>query len=216
MLNLPIANLMRMRILKVLPLILFFAALAEPVAAQQTEPSITSPVAGDAIQGAVTVLGVSNVTSFVSAELAFTYANHPTETWFLIATNDQPVSNAALGVWDTTGITDGVYNVRLRVYLTDGTHQDALVTGLRVRNYTPIETATPVGTSTLAPAPVESTPVATATSTSMPFPTPTLLPTNPATVTTGDVNNSLVYGALIAIVIISTFGVIARFRRRNF
>jgi hypothetical protein len=207
---------MKMRTLMVLLLILSFAALAEPVAAQQTEPSITSPAAGDAIQGSVNVLGTSNLTGFVSMELAFAYASNPTETWFLIATSDQPVNNGTLGIWDTTGITDGVYSLRLRVYLTEGSHQDAVIAGLRVRNYTPIETATPVETLTPTPELVEPTPIANATPTSTPFPTPTLLPTNPAMVTTGDVNNSLVYGALTAIIVFSLFGAMARSRRRIF
>ncbi len=200
---------------KVSLLLLISMALAGPVAAQQIEPSITYPATGDAIQGTVTILGVSNITGFVSAELAFAYATNPTDTWFLIATSNQPVINAALGVWDTTGITDGIYNLRLRVYLSEGSFQDILVTGLRVRNYTPIETATPVETSTPTATLVEPAPVSTPTPTFTPFPTPTLLPTNPATVTAGDVNNSLVYGALTAIVIFSIFGMIARFRHRK-
>ena len=215
MLDSRIANQMKIRILTILLLVLSCAAIAGPAAAQQDEPSITSPVAGDAVQGIVTVMGTSGLPGFVFMDLAFAYDSNPTNTWFRIATSDQPVSNGPLGIWDTTGITDGVYSLRLRVTLTDGSHREALVTGFRVRNYTPIETATPVETPTPTPELVEPTPAATATPTSTPFHTPTLLPTNPAVVTTGDVKNSLIYGALTAIVIFSIVGVTARFRRRN-
>ena len=71
-----------MRILTVLLLALSLAALAGPVAAQQDGPVITSPAAGDAIQGVVSVLGMSSITNFASAELAFAYASNPTGTWF--------------------------------------------------------------------------------------------------------------------------------------
>jgi len=205
---------MKMRILTVLLLTLILAAFAEPIAAQQTGPVITSPAAGEAIQGVVSVLGMSNITDFASAELAFTYASNPTDTWFLIVTSDRPVDNDALGTWDTTGITDGTYSLRLRVYLAEGTYQDVLVEGLRVRNYTPVETATPVEIP--SPLPPESISRATDTPISTSYPTPTLLPTNPVTVTTGAVNNSLIYGALAAVAIFSIVGVITRLRRRNF
>jgi len=200
---------MKMRIQAVLLLILSLAALAGPAAAQQDGPVITSPAVGDALQGVVSVLGISNITDFASAELAFTYANNPTDTWFLVATSDRAVDNDILGTWDTTGITDGTYRLRLRVYLADGTYQDALVEGLRVRNYTPIETVTSVEL------PTEILPVATVTQTATSYPTPTLLPTNPVAVTTGAVNNSLIFGALAAVVIFSFVGVIARLRIRN-
>ena len=200
---------MKMRILTVLLLAFSLEAFAEPVTAQQTQPVITYPTAGDPLQGMVSVLGTSNITGFVSAELAFTYASNPTDTWFVIDTSDRAFDNDVLGTWDTSGITDGTYSLRLRVYLSDGTYQDALAEVLRVRNYTPIETATSVDL------PTEPLPLATRTSTATPYPTPTLLPTNPVAVTTGAVNNSLIFGALAAIVIFSFVGVIARLRRRN-
>ena len=103
-------------------LILFLAAVAvRPVAAQGRLPSF-HPKQGDVLQGVVTIRGSSNETGFLSAEVDFAYAGDTTGTWFLIATGSQPVDSNILASWDTTTITDGNYNLRLRVTLTDGTH----------------------------------------------------------------------------------------------
>ena len=115
------------------------------------------------LQGVVTIRGSSNETGFLSAEVDFTYAGDTTGTWFLIATDSQPVDSSTLATWDTTTITDGDYNLRLRVILSDGTHLDVIIPNLRVRNYTPIETPTP------APTAVQPTLTPTITLTPTPF-----------------------------------------------
>jgi len=197
----------------VLPI--FFALLTwslhlAPVSLRATpsEISIRSPQAGEVLQGQVTITGVSDIAAFISAEISFAYANDPTNTWFVISTSNQPVVDGTLATWDTTTITDGVYTLRLRVYLADGTFLDVTIPDLRLRNYTPIETATPTIT------PLVLAPLPSATPTATPHPTATPLPANPAALSARDVYVNLGYGALAATLFFILFGLYVYFRRR--
>ena len=129
----------------------------------------------------------------------------------MIADSTQPVSAGTLATWDTTTITDGNYNLRLRVSLADGTFTDVLVGNLRVRNYSPVETPTPVPTSPQAPTPT-LTPTITPTAT--PYPTPTQLPPNPAEIAPTDVWVSVGYGGLAAVALILLLGAYLWLRRK--
>src|SRR5262249_40134368 len=98
--------------------LLALAALtrATPVFAQGTgAPTITSPTAGQILQGQVAITGTTNVANFASAELAFAYASDTTGTWFTILASTQFVVNDVLATWDTTAVTDGDYVLRLKV-----------------------------------------------------------------------------------------------------
>jgi hypothetical protein len=157
--------------------------------------SITSPVPGQVLQGSVTIVGYSALPGFVFAQLAFAYAENPTGTWFQIADSGEPVAGGALAQWDTSAITDGDYTLRLTVRFEDGSQREIVVAGLRVRNYTPVETDTPTPvtpTTTLVPGGVPVT--ATLTRTARASATP--LPTNPAEITTQNLATSLGKGAL--------------------
>jgi hypothetical protein len=113
---------------------------------------ITSPASGEAISGVVTITGSATHDDFLGYDLAFAHAENPTGTWFSLGEPLQaPVAAGRLGLWDTTGIADGEYSLRLRVWLQDGTALVAQVDGLRVRNQTPIETSTPAPTATAGP-----------------------------------------------------------------
>ncbi len=106
---------------------------------------ITRPAAGEAIFGLVTIEGSADHPSFVSYELSFAYQPNPEDTWFPIMGSIQTsVSEGRLGIWDTTGITDGTYQLRLRVWLKNGNALEAIVPDLRVRNTIPTETPTAV------------------------------------------------------------------------
>lgn len=187
---------------------LLFFFLPAPVQAQFALISVASPVAGQVLQGMVTVTGSSAMADFASAEVAFAYPNDPTGTWFLIVRSDQPVTDGILASWDTTLLTDGNYTLRLRVTLADGSTRDVTVPDLRVRNYTPVETATP--------APVtgaDTTPIPTAIPTATLFPTPTPLPPNPAEVTPEDMGRSLFYGGLVVSLLFFLVWAYLRMRR---
>jgi hypothetical protein len=171
---------------------------------------ITSPKAGEALQGQVMVTGTSSMDGFQSAEVAFSYADNPTGTWFLIQSSDQAVTEGELAAWDTTALTDGNYTLRLLVTLQDGSQVQTTVTGLRVRNYTPVETETP----TRVPPTLQPTLTATAVMTDTPYPTPTPLPPNPAALTVSNIYTSLGIGALTIALLFVLFGLLLWLRRR--
>ncbi|HZW04559.1 MAG TPA: hypothetical protein VFF68_11575 [Anaerolineaceae bacterium] len=162
---------------------------------------MTEPQPGSVIQGSVTVTGTTVLEDFVLAELAFQYTQGDPEAWFPLGTMDRPVQAEPLAVWDTTTITDGDYRLRLRVYRSDGSHEEVQVEGLRVRNYSTIETATP----TLPPPTAAATLVPTRTARPtepavlVGSGTPTAMPVNPATISTGDIFWTALRGALVAL-----------------
>lgn len=161
------------------------------------QPRIVFPLSGAAVQGSLTITGATELPGFEYAELAFSYTGPQPENWFLIQHVRVPVKEGPLAVWDTTTIADGNYRLRLQVFLTGGKIAEAYTTGLRVRNYTPLETSTPTSMQTAAvialvsPTGVPSSPT--------PRPTPTALPPNPAQVAPANLLLSLGWGAGSAI-----------------
>jgi hypothetical protein len=187
---------------RVLAKILLFFLIIVPIRAgaqDEVEPglevSILSPGSGQAVRGSFPIIVESRIQGFVSAELIFAYEEAHEETWFLIHQSDQPLSKTVKIEWDTTLLTDGTYRLRMIVVLNDGTQLTSLVNGVRVRNYTPVETDTP--TPSLTPAPI-ATPLPTETpipsATPVP-PTPTPLPPNPLVFTYQDIGINLLRGA---------------------
>jgi len=191
-------------------LVFLLAVLAvRPALAQiGPEPVIKTPGPGDVLQGTITITGSDAVAGFLSSELAFAYVGDVTATWFPIAVSSSPVEAGTLATWDTNTITDGNYSLRLRVYLDNGTSLDVMVSSLRVRNYTAIETPTP------GPTAVKPTLTPTVTLTPTPFPTPTALPPNPAVLTSVDVSTSIAYGGAAAMVILFVIGTYLWLRRK--
>lgn len=193
--------------------------LFQPVAQAQTAIRITAPASGETLSGLVNVMGTSAADGFASAELSFAYASDSTSTWFLIYQTDQPVTEGLLAAWDTTLVTDGDYNLRLRVALQDGSVLESLVTGLRIRNQlsteTPVPTSTPEPIATtefISPAtPLPPTPQPAPTSTRLPTPTP--FPPNPASLTDTQIYTSLGRGILITLLAFLVITLLLRFRR---
>jgi hypothetical protein len=92
--------------------------------------------------------------------------------------------------------------------LSDGTAKEVLVSNLRVRNYTSVETLTPppiTPAATIIPTSVGSVTV---------FPTPTVLERNPATLSPLDVSASAVYGGGAAVLMFIIIGIYLRLRRK--
>ena len=194
---------------------LFFAFLLFLI--QDPPLGISSPQTGDELRGQVQIAGNMTVPNFASAELAFKYAaSDSADNWFTIQSFPQPVADSTLAVWDTTTLTDGDYNLRLRVFLIDGTFQDVLVSDLKIRNDTPeptevflTETSLPqFGVSTALPA--LDLPTSTAIIT---FPSSTPLPANPASVTNSSIYATFGRGALIVLVLFIFFSLILRLRK---
>jgi len=173
-------------------------ATVTPVFTARPQVTISDPLPGQALQGKYPILGTSAVEEFRSAELSFSYTNDPTDTWFLIFTSAEPVTAGLLAEWDTTQISDGDYDLRLVVTLLDGAQISTVVPGVRVRNYTPIETSTPTPLTPTSAA--ETTEVIAGTPTNTPQPpTPTPFPTNPAQVSNQGLAASFAQGALFTV-----------------
>lgn len=161
-------------------------------------PVVDSPRPGEVLRGVVQITGTDDLPGYLFTEVAFAYSNDQTGTWFLVSTTNRPVTSGRLANWDTTIITDGNYTLRLRVILADGTNRETVVAGLRVRNYSPVETppaqtVTPFGGIQSDPGLLlTSSPSANELPTLPPLPTP--LPDNPAILSPGRITSSILMG----------------------
>lgn len=175
--------------------------------------SITSPQTGDILRGQIEIQGVMDVPNFASAELGFKFASDVTDNWFSIQTFSQPIQNSTLAIWDTTSLTDGDYNLRLRVYFQDGTFQDAIVTDLKIRNQ-----EIPTLTATDLPLPQfnNETPtprIIPPTEIILSYPSATPLPMNPASITTDSIYKIFAQSALVILILFVLFSLLIRFRK---
>jgi hypothetical protein len=212
MINLSIA--MKRAIINVL--LLVFALKSQTAQAQgETQPFIAAPTEGQIVQGLVLVSGTVSALGFSSYELAFAYAQDPTQTWFVLASGSQPVFEGELGAWDTTTLTDGDYTLRLRAFMLDGSLRETLVTGLRVRNYTAVPTSFTLTTTPIVQfaAPTAQLIAPAAATATLSLPTPTPLPPNPASLRADSISSALGRGALFVLLLFAGFGLLLRLRR---
>ena len=101
---------------------------------------IVSPIPGNTVAGNVQVLGSATHSSFLQYQLEFGPDPNPQNLWYPIGgVRLTPVSNNLLGIWSTTDgrAPDGNYQIRLRVFLRDGTIAQTVVNGIRVQNQAP-------------------------------------------------------------------------------
>jgi hypothetical protein len=194
-----------MRIVLGMFLLLCLIPSRTALAQDGTDLDISSPQPGQVIQGLEVITGTVGLLGFSSYELAFTYTQDESGTWFPFESSGQPAFEESLGTWDTTVLTDGDYDLRLQVYLLDGTVREIIVPDLRVRNYTAAPTEAPLPTPTefaqlvvptaryVAPDPATATPS---------FPTPTALPANPVALDRQTILAAIGRGALLAILAI--------------
>ena len=167
---------------------------------------IRKPLGGEAIEGVVTIEGSASHPSFLSYDLFFAHSDDPTGTWFLIGDAvHTPITDGGLGLWDTTGITDGFYTLRLRVHLSNGIVLKSNVEGLRIRNNTPIETTTP------QPGRITATPTITLP-TRTPRPTPLPIPVG---LDSSTVLQTFTGGLIAGVVFLLSLGVYLFIRRRS-
>jgi hypothetical protein len=210
MLNLPVAMIKE--------LLLVFVSLfwLSPGTAIVPDVKITSPQAGQVLQGSVDIRGSVSSDQFVSAELSYAYSQNDTATWFLIATVSQPVTENTLAVWDTSTISDGDYKIKLTVKMSDGTTQETVVDPVLVRNYTAVQsTATSMPTSVQT----EVVSVATAispTETLAPVASVTPFPANQASLTTGALDDSLRTGLILGLLIVVVISIYSYIRYLHF
>ena len=144
--------------------------------------------------------------------LAFSFSEENGPDWFTISDADSLDEDGILGEWDTSTLPDDTYDLRLTVLLSDETSIETTVSGVRVRNYSVIETDTPTPTPEVSPT---ATPVPEITSTPTPgiTPSPTPLAPNPAEVTVPDLQSTLVTGGIAGAVLFVLLAAIWRLRQ---
>ncbi|MEP7292752.1 MAG: PKD domain-containing protein, partial [Chloroflexota bacterium] len=116
---------------------------------QQNQPVsivILSPVSGNVVAGNVSIIGSATHPQFLQYQVEFGPDPNPGNLWFP-ATNavTSPVLNGLLGVWNTNSVQDSRYQLRLRVYLRDGTLLTTVINNITVQNRisTPVPSPTP-------------------------------------------------------------------------
>lgn len=114
---------------------------------------IISPLQGNVVAGTVQVVGSASHPNFLQYRLEYGPQPNLNNQWFSITGIVQtPVLGGPLGLWSTQSIPDGFYQLRLRVFLQDGTQQTTQVGNILVQNGQP----TPVPTNTTVPQPIAS------------------------------------------------------------
>ncbi len=108
---------------------------------------ILSPVPGNVVAGGITIFGSATHPNFLQYQVEYGPEPNPGNLWYpATAAVTTPVVNGVLGGWTTSSIPDGTYQMRLRVFLRDGTLLTTVVNNIRVQNFrpTPIPSATPL------------------------------------------------------------------------
>lgn len=168
-----------------------------PNLTQVDQPEIISPAPGAALQGTVSIIGTTDINNFSYYEVAFAYDEGEEPGWFELKSAKKMIRDGELAAWDTTTIADGAYMLRLRVHLENGDTKDVVLRGLRVRNYSAIETNTPQPAAALEST---NTPGETTSAAPQKTPVPSVVASNPAQITPGQVTRFLVGGALLTAV----------------
>jgi len=146
------------------------------------QATISAPLDAQPLFGLVEIRGTaSHPTAFVRYALEWSTAQTP-DLWQPIqAPVSQQVTDGVLGQWDTValGLPDGVYQIRLRVFLGDGQVLTDQVNGLSLQNTppTPLPTVVPPTPLPSPPPPPDETPLPTPPSLIVQPPTLTPLPT---------------------------------------
>jgi len=167
---------------------------------------IQTPQAADVLKGSVEVKGSVSESGFISASLYYAYADTTVETWFLIQTISQPVTDGVLAIWDTSSISDGNYKLKLSVLRKSGEIQEVVVDHLQVRNYTPAQVVAPTQA-------VEVEVLQTATEIpGKPVITVTAYPNNRAAVAVTSVADEIKNGLIVGIFCILAFGIYTSIR----
>lgn len=205
MLNLPVTMRKRIAFLFLIGLLIFRgwqSAISAGVV-------ISSPSAGEALRGAVVIVGSTDVDDFLSYEVTFGYGDGSANNWFLVHQSFTSVNNGKLAIWDTQSIADGKYTLKLSVFSQGGRTIEYTVPDLRVRNYSLIETSTPQAIEQTGVPEVIATQGATFT----PRIEPTRLAGNPAEISGNDLAEGALIGSGMVIAFFVLLGLYSMIRR---
>jgi hypothetical protein len=92
---------------------------------------ITSPKAGDQVQGAIGLKGSATIPNF--GFYKYEFAPLGSDSWAAILANRKPVQDGDLGNWDTSAIATGDYQLRLVVTDNQGNELPACVVPIRIK-----------------------------------------------------------------------------------
>jgi hypothetical protein len=159
------------------------------------EIRITSPSSGQVLKEVVQISGSNFSSGFLSSEISFSYSEESDpKTWFEIVTIDQSITDGILAEWDTTQITDGNYDLRLRVFFLDGSLQDMVIPDLHIRNYSIMNNVIPVSPTFITET-VAITPILTIT----PMSISTSLPENPLVINPTEIKQNMIAGSMLVL-----------------
>jgi hypothetical protein len=175
-----------------LTLIVISLPLTQAVVTAQDEGAavISSPVDAQPLFGLVEIIGTARHPSlFDRYTLEWRNAQSTEDLWLPIQEPvSQQVTAGILGQWDTvgTGRPDGIYDIRLRMVLTDGTFQEFIVRNVRLSNSAPTELPTILPGQPTTTLPLIPTTGETPTPLIQQPPASTPRPTFPPPATTGE------------------------------
>ncbi|NLE52499.1 MAG: hypothetical protein GX613_13955 [Chloroflexi bacterium] len=150
-------------------LIIAVSLSASAARAQDTPATaqITTPGDGAQLFGAVNITGSAlHPSAFDRYTLEYDLLSDVGDEWaFVQEPVTQQVQDGVLGTWDTSAVPDGLYRLRLRVYLDSGDYAEAAISNLRVQNSqpTPVPTIAPAGVApgldVATPGPTPTSPI---------------------------------------------------------
>lgn len=196
----------------IIGLILLFLFLPGIVLAQADEITIISPSDLQVLQGVMEVQARVSTDDVLSYELLFGYSGETNErNLFLLAQGNAFPKEEPLYRWDTTLIPDGDYRLVLRVYFSNGEKREAVIDGVKVRNYSPVESPT-ASDLILSTEPVLETPANTPLPVSF---TPTPPRPNPGSIQPTQWTGSVVRGIAVSLLLFIGFGMVLSLRKRK-
>jgi hypothetical protein len=92
---------------------------------------LTSPEPGQEVSGTVTLVGTVNVDNF--GFYKYEFSPQGSETWTTVSAGRDALINDDLGLWDTSSLMPGDYQLRLEVTDNQGQVYPACVIPVRVR-----------------------------------------------------------------------------------
>lgn len=114
---------------------------------------ISSPSTGQTVSGIVQVNGQATAANFNRYQIEVSPANSGS-FGIIYGPVGTPVQNGLLGQWDTSGVPNGAYDLRLSMFSSTGGTASRTVTVV-VNNVTPTLVPTPLPIVTASPVPVE-------------------------------------------------------------
>jgi hypothetical protein len=91
---------------------------------------ITTPKPGDTLKGSIDLTGSANIPNF--GFYKYEFAPLGSDTWATIVADNKVVQDSKLGIWDTSAITPGDYQLRLVVSDNQGNSFPACVIQVRI------------------------------------------------------------------------------------